>query len=98
LLENTGKNSGYATGGGDTAIATIVGNVISTFISILGILFLLYTLYGGYIWLIARGNEEKVNTAKDTLKNGIIGLIIVLSAYAISYFIIDAIKGKTLTP
>jgi len=54
-----------------------------------GVLFLGLTIFSGIKWMIAQGNEEKVKIAKDSLLNSIVGLIITLSAYAISYFIIN---------
>jgi hypothetical protein len=97
MLKNTASNGGYKGAAGQEGLTAFIGTIISLFLNILGILFLLYTLYGGYMWLIARGNEEKVNTAKDTLKNGIIGLIICLGAYAISAFVLGALSKSTLT-
>jgi hypothetical protein len=37
--------------------------------------------------MTAGGNEEKVGKAKETLWRAVIGLIIVASAYAITYFV-----------
>jgi len=45
-------------------------------------------VYAGYIWMIARGDEAKVEKAKDTIVNCIIGVVIVVGAYAITSFII----------
>jgi Type IV secretion system pilin len=88
MLQDTGTtNGGYQT----SSIELILGNVITGFLGLLGVIFLILMLYGGYMWLIARGNEEKVNTAKDTIKNSIIGLIIVVASYAISYYVLTAV-------
>ena len=53
-------------------------------------------VYGGYLWMTARGNEEEVTKAKNLIKAAIIGLIIVLAAYAISIFVIKLVGEKTL--
>jgi len=74
---------------GENDLAGIVGVGIQAFLGLLGMIFLVLILYGGYNWLIARGEEEKVEKAKDTLTRATIGLIIVVGAYAITYFIID---------
>jgi hypothetical protein len=50
-------------------------------------------IYGGYRWMMASGREEEVQKAKDTIKAAIIGLIIVLSAYTITYFISRSLEG-----
>jgi hypothetical protein len=44
-------------------------------------------LYAGYNWMTAAGDEQKVEKAKDTITRAIIGIIITVSAYAITYFI-----------
>ena len=72
----------------DTSVETVVGNVIQSFLSIFGILFLGLMVYGGYKWMIAQGREEEIKKAKDIIRSSIIGLAIALSAYAISMFVV----------
>ena len=85
--------TGVATGDGGYKVANastfsqILGTVAKTVISLLGVVFIGLVIYAGYNWMIARGDEEKLNKAKDTLKRAIIGLIIVVGAYAIWNFI-----------
>jgi hypothetical protein len=50
---------------------------------------------GGFIWMTAGGNEEKVGKAKKMLVAGIIGLIIVVAAYAIARFAVGSIINAT---
>jgi len=53
-------------------------------------------LYGGFKWMTAGGNEEQVGEAKKIIISGVIGLIIILSAYAIANFVVGAIiQGTT---
>ena len=72
----------------DTSVETVVGNIIQSFLSIFGILFLGLMVYGGYKWMIAQGREEEIKKAKDIIRSSIIGLAIALSAYAISMFVV----------
>ncbi len=67
---------------------SVIGSVISIFLGLLGVIFLVLIVYGGYQWLIARGDEGRVELAKDTITRAIIGLVIVMAAYAISYYVI----------
>jgi hypothetical protein len=53
-----------------------------------GIIFLFLLIYGGIFWMTARGNESQVEKAKNIITNSLVGLIIVLLAYAISVFVI----------
>src|SRR5680860_232173 len=81
--------AGFATGGQAESVNSIIGMVIYIFLGLVGVLFLGLTIFSGIKWMIAQGNEERVRKAKDSLLNSIIGLAIALSAYAISYFLIN---------
>lgn len=90
-LESVGVTNGGYVKAGDTSAAELAGTVISAFLSLLGVIFLILMLYSGYNWMIAHGEEQKVTKAKDTLRASVIGLVIVLSAYAIYVFVFDNI-------
>ncbi len=107
LLENLDdaagqEGAGYTTfkpnGEKEVAFAVLMGNVVRTFISLLGIIFIVYTIYGGFLWMTAAGNEENVTKAKSIIKNGIIGLFVILSSAAIYYFISNALIGPSRPP
>jgi len=93
-LDCVADKAGYdvgkiTTGGTNDTIEPIIKSVINIVLSLLGIIFLAFIIYGGWGWFSARGNEQKLDKAKDTLTQAIIGLLIVLGAYAISYFILN---------
>ncbi|MCX6796280.1 MAG: hypothetical protein NTW06_02155 [Candidatus Falkowbacteria bacterium] len=85
-LKSVRQNSGYADVD-ETGAASLAGSIVKVFFSILGIIFIVLMLYGGYNWMIAAGDNAKVEKAKDTIKRAVIGLIIVVSAWAIYIFI-----------
>lgn len=89
-LKNVGGQAGFDTssdeGGGN--LPKIIGRVIQGFLSILGIIFMGYIIYGGFLWIIARGEEEKIVRAKAIIRGSIIGLVIVFGAYAITSFVL----------
>jgi len=72
-------------------LAEIVGAIIGTFLSFLGVIFLCLIIYGGFIWMTSGGNETKVLKAKKIIQQAVIGLIIVLSAYSITSFVFYSI-------
>src|SRR3989338_8173076 len=82
---NTSGKKGWGTDTtpGDTGLSELVAVVIQAFLGLLGVIFLVLILYAGYNWMTAQGEEEKVTKAKDTLQRAVIGLIIIVSAYAI---------------
>ncbi|PIR92378.1 hypothetical protein COU01_01910, partial [Candidatus Falkowbacteria bacterium CG10_big_fil_rev_8_21_14_0_10_44_15] len=57
----------------------------------LGIIFLVLVLYAGFLWMTAAGNEDQVTKAKSILTTSIIGIVIIVAAYAIVTFVLDAI-------
>jgi TRAP-type C4-dicarboxylate transport system permease small subunit len=88
--------SGVTTGDDSAGIQVLIGQIIQAVLSLLGVIFLAYLIYGGYLWMTDQGNEEQVKKAKSILKNSVIGLVIVVSAYAISYFVMaNLIPGAT---
>lgn len=86
-LQETGTTAGVTT---TTTLPELIGTVIKYALSLVGLIFLVLMVYGGYIWMIARGDEGKVDKAKDTITNAIIGIIVVAGAYAITGFIVQA--------
>jgi len=77
-------------------VEPIIGAVIQAFLSILGIIFLILMIYAGYSWMTARGDEQKVTKAKETITAAIIGLVIVIGAYALTFFVISKLTADTL--
>ena len=69
------------------SMAEIVQVAISAFLGLLGIIFVILIIYSGFNWMTARGDEEKVTLAKETLTRAVIGLIIIVAAYSITYFV-----------
>ena len=72
---------------GQVDIGYLVAKIIRIALGFLAIIFLTLTIIAGFQWMTAGGNEETVKKAQGTIKAAIIGLIIVLAAYAITYFI-----------
>ena len=79
-----------------TSPESIIAKVISTALSFLGVIFLILMIYGGFLWMTARGNDQQVDKAKNVIIAAVIGLIIVVSAYAITYFVVSELGGETL--
>ncbi len=78
---------------GATSMTGIIQYAISAFLGLLGIIFLILIIYSGFNWMTAQGDEEKVTLAKNTLTRAIIGLVIIILAYAITYFVFSSLPG-----
>jgi hypothetical protein len=74
-------------------LPTAVATVIKTVLALVGTIFLVLTIYAGIMWMTAQGEEEKVTKAKDIIKASIIGLIVIMSAYAITAFVTSRLSG-----
>ncbi len=77
------------TGTASETIASVAGQLIGTLLSFLGIIFLILVIVGGFMWMTSQGNDAKVKSAQKLITTAIIGLIIIVSAYAITTFIAD---------
>lgn len=74
------------------SLGSIVALLIKSALSLLGLIFLVLIISSGFKWMTAQDNSNDVEKAKTTLKNAIIGLVIVLSAYAITYFVFNTLS------
>lgn len=88
-----GQTDAFREGAGFTeesaGVGSLAATIISALLSLLGIIFLGLIIYAGYNWMTASGDEEKIKKSKDTIMRAVIGLVIVLSAYAITYFVFN---------
>jgi len=79
----------------------IIINIIKYLMTFLGIIAVCIILYGGFIWMTAAGNEDKIAKAKQIIIAGSIGLVIILAAFIIVQFVMrvsnQALNGKNIT-
>lgn len=69
----------------------VVGLIIKTMLALVSVIFVVLTIYAGFTWMTARGNDEKMQAAVGTLEHAIIGLVITMSAYVLAYFIFNIV-------
>lgn len=93
--KDLGINYGKAIGLGDTDVRVTVARIIRVAMGLLGIVAVVIILIGGFTWMTAGGNEEKVGEAKKWIFAGIIGLAIILSAFAIASFVLTQLRVAT---
>lgn len=87
-LTTIGKLGGYNTSG-DITISSIAGIAIRGVITLLGLIFIILIILAGFKWMRAEGNEEEIKKANRTIRESIIGLIIVLSAWTLWSFVFE---------
>jgi len=92
------ESIGDSLGKSGTDPRDVIGRIINIALGFLGIIAVVIVLFGGFKWMTAAGNEDKVEEAKKILGAGVIGLVIVLSAWALTSYIINTIYSTTQGP
>jgi hypothetical protein len=90
LQNSTQQLNRVATSAGvakSTDLLTIIGRIINIFLGLLGIIFLVILLYAGYLYLMGGGDPEQIKKARLYIRNAIIGLVIIASAWAITAYL-----------
>ncbi|MCX6799658.1 MAG: pilin [Candidatus Falkowbacteria bacterium] len=86
---------GSATGLGNKDPRDIIAGVINTVLGFLGVVAVCIILLGGFKYMTAAGEQAKVDEAKKLIISGIIGLVIILSAFGIATFVIGQLVTTT---
>ncbi len=71
----------------DLSLGEVVATIIKGFLGLLGVIFIILIVIAGYNWMTAAGDEEKIKKATSTIRSAIIGLLIIIAAYSITYFV-----------
>ncbi|MFA5359200.1 MAG: hypothetical protein WC310_05315 [Patescibacteria group bacterium] len=75
----------------------VIGRLIGYVLGFLGVVFFVLVVYGGWKWLLAKGNEDQITEAKDLITHSITGLAIVFAAYLLSWVVLSFIM-QTVSP
>ncbi|OGH64542.1 MAG: hypothetical protein A3J66_01610 [Candidatus Magasanikbacteria bacterium RIFCSPHIGHO2_02_FULL_47_14] len=67
----------------------VIGRAIGIVMQIMGTIALVVLVYAGVTWMTAGGNADKERKALETMFWGGLGVIVILSGYAIVKFILD---------
>jgi len=94
ILSTVGDNAGYEID--QRTVDPIIANVISVVLSFIGVLFLILMIYGGYTWMTAVGNEQQVTKARTIIVAALIGVLVTVAAYAITYFVFFRAANRLL--
>lgn len=76
----------------NTDLGSFVSKSISAIILVAGLATFMYLIYGGVTWISSGGDKGKIEDARNKITNGIIGLAIVASAWAV-YLLLDYFFG-----
>jgi hypothetical protein len=90
-----GVNYGTGAGLGTRDVRATIATIINIALGILGIVALVIILIGGFKWMTAGGNEENVEGGKKAIGQGIVGLIVIFVAFAITKFVFSVLERAT---
>ncbi len=80
-------------GSGD--VRETAARIINVALGFLGIISVIIVLLGGFKYMLSGGSTEKTDEARKLIVSGIIGLAIILSAWAITSFVITRLISAT---
>lgn len=84
--------------GEDVDMPTTIGRIINGILGFLGVACMGFIIYGGLRLMTAGGNDEVVQQARQTIKWALIGLIVVIGAYALSYYVVSEVLKSSEPP
>lgn len=90
-FEDPSKSLGLGT----ADLKSTVINIINWILGLLGIIAVVMILYAGFMWMTAGGNEDKVASSKKMISAAVVGLIIILLAWAIVNFVLKTTANVT---
>lgn len=97
ILNNLNNASNDAWGPtAQKSIGLITGKIILTILGLLGVVFVILLTYGGFLWLTAGGEEDRVKKAQGLITNAVIGTLIVVAAYTIAHFVLQKLAAAVI--
>ena len=77
-------------------VPELLGFWIKIALSLVGVIFFILMFYAGFKWMTARGQDEEIKKAQQTIIMAVIGLVIIISGYAITNFVVErVVEGQT---
>lgn len=108
LNSQIGLNSAGQVYGNTTPedIRITIAKIINLVLEFLGVIFIGLMIFAGFQYMTAGGNEEQTKKAVGLIKNAVIGLLVILMAWAITRFTIrqlsravnNAVDYQTYSP
>jgi hypothetical protein len=76
---------------GQGGITGLIAFVISVALWLVGSIAILFLIYGGFLYITAGGNTKQADKGRDTIKNSVLGLVVVILAYVIVTTLINVL-------
>jgi hypothetical protein len=82
---------------GEKSPVALATNLINTAMLFLGLIAVVIILMGGFKWMTAGGSEDKITESKKLMAAGIVGIVIILSAWGIAKWVLTQAVTVTTT-
>lgn len=89
-LENTGRQ---VEGLAPDPPEVIAANVVQALLTLVGVIFVALLIYGGFLYMTSRGEDDKIKKSKKTLVAAVIGIIIIMTGYSITFFVTSTLES-----
>jgi hypothetical protein len=83
---------------GDLAIANLMARLFNALVLVGGLAVILYLAWGGFAWITAGGDKDRVEAAKHRITNAIVGMAVLLATVAVALFLSYAFGFNLLAP
>ncbi len=94
LAREAAKEAGFDPNTTETSFAETLGDIVRAALSFVGVIFMILMVYAGFMWMTARGEEDKISKAQNIIRAAIIGLIITVGAYSITSFVVPRLIDR----
>jgi len=74
-----------------TDVGELTARLVTIVFLLAGIFFFIQIVLGGLLWINAGGDPKSLDSARARITNAVIGLVIVVAAYAISRIVLAAL-------
>lgn len=83
--------------GPSSSITNLAKKVVNIFSIIVGVVAVIFVIYGGFRYITSGGDSGNVGNAKNTLIYALVGLVIVALAQLIVHYVLSTASGATST-
>lgn len=97
-IKNNAIAADITSRGAGGGLAFYIATLWQTVITVGGIAFIIYLVWGGIEYLTSGGDKARVEDATKKITSSVIGIVILISSYAITYFIQQVFKINILKP
>lgn len=78
-------------------LPSLIGKYLNGVFGILGIIFIILVIYGGFKILLSQGNDTSIKTGRNTILYALIGIIIITLSFALTTFVFTQFINPTTT-